>query len=586
MYPPEIISDIRHQNDIVQVISSYVKLTPRSRSHFGLCPFHSEKTPSFSVNAEMQIFYCFGCGAGGDVFRFVQQYEKIDFLEALKMLADRVNYVLPEKKYSAYEKQVTDERVAVEKLSRQAARFFFDYLDSPGTEADACKAYLLRRGISDRARQRFGLGLSPNLWDGLVNHLQGSSHEELVKSGLAVKNEKIPGRIYDRFRGRLMFPIIDVRNRVVGFGGRTMDDSEQVKYINTPETPLFKKKELLYGFNLAKRKHDGEIIVVEGYMDVIAMHMHGFTSAVGVLGTALTSSHARLLKNAGVKTVILLLDNDAAGLRAVQRAIPVLSESGLHIKVLSLVDAKDPDEYLSKFGAENFAKLLKKAKSHIAFQVGITMEKYDLKTTEGKISFTREASIILGTLKSSIEVDAYAKEVAAISGISLSAILQEVGKNRTADFDKTPSLPRKAAKRNTSNESAKKGLAHILFTYPKAAPALEKSLLFTESDIEGDILLRTAIRLAKEGKRLLPAEIMDLDDDGDFHKLVAEVFANPPVYADDRAVEKALNDFAKSLKRKLLQEKLELAGESTEAAKPIHEEIAALSKIKIIYIVV
>ena len=583
MYSPDVISDIRHQNDIVQVVSSYVKLTPRARTHFGLCPFHSEKTPSFSVNAEMQIFYCFGCGAGGDVFRFIQQYEKVDFMEALRILADRVNYTLPEKKFSPREKKTADERRTCEQLSRQAARFFFDYLDTPGKEADECRAYLAKRGINDKARKRFGLGLSPNTWDSLVNHLQGASPDALVMTGLAVLNEKNPGWVYDRFRGRLMFPIIDSRNRVVGFGGRTMDDGEQAKYINTPETALFKKKEQLYGFNHAKRMHGGEMIVVEGYMDVIAMHLHGFYSTVGMLGTALTPSHARLLKNAGVKTVALLLDNDAAGLRAVERAIPLLYESDLRIKVLTLEGAKDPDEYLAKFGAENIARQLKKAKSHISFLVGITLERYDIKTTEGKIGFTSEASKILGTLKSPIEVEGYAKEVADVSGISLSAILQEVGKRKPTDLAKLPNFPKSKAKKDSSVGAAKKGLAHLLFTYPRAAFALEGSQLFESGELEGDRLLKTAIDSAKEGKRLNPAEIMDLVEDDDFHKLVAEIYAAPPTYANEKAIQKALNDFAKKIKRELLQEKLELAAESAQAAKPIHDEIARLSKINISY---
>ena len=602
MYSPDVISDVRHLNDIVQVVASYVKLTPRSRTHFGLCPFHGEKTPSFSVNAEMQIFHCFGCGAGGDVFRFIMLYEKIDFVEALKHLADRVNYSLPEKKFSPKERKTADERKIAENLTKQAARFFFDYLDAKNEEAGACRAYLAKRGISEKIRKRFGLGLSPNSWDALLSHMSGTTPEELVQSGLATSNEKNPGHFYDRFRGRLMFPIIDTRNRVVGFGGRALSDSEQVKYINTPETALFKKKEILYGFNLAKRTHDGEIIVVEGYMDVIAMHLHGFVSTVGVLGTALTSSHVRLLKNAGVKTAVLLLDNDAAGLSAVQRAIPILSEGDMQIKVLQLEGAKDPDEYLSKFGAENFAKQLKRAKSHIAFQVGITLKKYDIKTTEGKIGFTGEASKILGTLKSSIEVDGYAKEIADISGISLAAIKQEVAKNITAESEKVFAKPRQKAKRVPAADAAKKGLAHLLLTYPKAAMALQKSLVFSSEELDGDFLLKTAIMSSNEGKRLTPAEIMDLAPDDEIKNLIAEIFVSPPIYANDKSVQKALNDYAKKIKREFLLEKLEqskleivklelekpelkkpeLTKLETEAVKPIHEEIARLAKTDIL----
>ena len=573
VYPQDIISEVRLQNDIVQVVSAYVKLVPKSGNHFGLCPFHNEKTPSFSVNPQKQIFYCFGCGAGGDVYRFVQLYEKIDFVSAIQMLAERVNINLPAKSLSAKEIQAADQREVAKLLTKRAARFYYDYLNSQNKEAALAREYLDKRGINPKVRKRFGLGLSPNIWDGLIMHLEDVPKEQMIYSGLAKKSEKNPSRVYDTFRGRLMFPIIDGRNRVVGFGGRIMEEpTEELKYINTPETALFRKKETLYGLNLTRKTHGGELIITEGYMDVIAMHQHGFTNTVGVLGTAISQTHARTLKNASVNTVVLLMDNDSAGMRATDRAIPILTDEGLKVKVLTLDDAKDPDEFLTKFGALRFEKQLKAAKSHVAFHIGVALGKFDMKTTEGKIGFTDAAAGVLGKLKSSIEIDAYAKEVADMSGISQTAILQEVNKSRTVeDRDElTVSIRTKINKQQTDNLlAAKKSLLYLVLSEPRAAIALENSMFITKEEIDDERfekLIDIAFTAASQGKLLSPAEIMDLTKKEEDQQLIAEIFANNANYDSDKAIEKALNDFARIIKREHLEARRVICMETKDTA--------------------
>ena len=586
IYSQDVISEVRLLNDIVQVVSAYVKLAPRSGNHFGLCPFHNEKTPSFSVNPEKQIFYCFGCGVGGNVYRFVQLYEKVNFTEAVQMLAQRANYSLPTKSLSAKEVQAASEREVAKLLTKRAARFYYDYLNSSNMDAVLAREYLDKRGIDLRVRKRFGLGLSPNVWDALISHLEDVPTEQMIFSGLAKKSEKNPSRFYDTFRGRLMFPIIDGRNRVVGFGGRIMkEDAEEIKYINTPETALFRKKETLYGLNLARTANRGELIITEGYMDVIAMHQHGFQNTVGVLGIAISQTHARILRNHSISSVVLLMDNDNAGLRATERAIPILADEGLKVKVLTLDGAKDPDEFLSKFGAAQFEKQLKAAKSHVGFQIGLALDNFDIKTTEGKIGFADAAAQVLRRLKSSIEIDAYAREIAEMSGISQAAILQEVNKIRPGEnlHDMAFSVRSKARKQQSDNlYAAKKSLVHLIMSEPKAAVALENSMFLTKEEIADERfekLLDIGFAAASEGKLISPAEIMDQAKKEEEQQFIAEIFANDTKYNDDKAIEKALNDFAKKIKREYLQAKLEIAKEmkDTAAASITHMEIQKLA---------
>jgi DNA primase len=437
-YPDEVIQEVRAQNDIVDVVSAYVPLRMRGGRHWGSCPFHRENTPSFTVNGDTQFFHCFGCGAGGNVLTFVMRIEHMDFVDALKLLADRVHFVLPRPGESQAARAGHIRRTQAAEYNRIAARFFYEQLQASNPFATDTREYLKSRGVNQKMQALFGLGLSPPGWDSLLRHFSASNGgdaapapEDLHTAGLLARNHKDENRYYDRFRGRLMFPIIDPAKRVVGFGGRIMQDSDsEAKYLNSPETSLFNKSSQLYALNLARKTRSTELIIVEGYMDVLALFKAGFTNTVGVLGTALTARHVQLLRRNGCETALLLLDSDSSGTAAALKSIPLLLEGGLRVKVLQVPDAKDPDEFLQKYGAERLGKLLADAQSHIAFQVGLTREKFDMNKTEDRIRFTQAAAALLAPLTSEIETDVFVQETAKISQIAPSAILAEVNKQR------------------------------------------------------------------------------------------------------------------------------------------------------------
>ena len=560
MYPQEIIWEVRALNDILDVVSGYVSLKPRSGNHFGLCPFHSEKSPSFSVNTDRQMFYCFGCGAGGNVLSFIMRIENIDFIDALKILADRVHYNLPEQSTPSAKKRAA-ERETTAFLNKQAARYFYDHLNSESSDAKYVQRYLASRGVQPKLISRFGLGLSPDKWDGLVEYLKQTNPEDLVAAGLATRGKKDTSKYYDRFRSRLMFPIIDSRNRVVGFGGRILEstienpDYKEAKYVNTPDTSLFHKSEQLYGLNIARKTRATEMIIVEGYMDVLAMHQAGFSNTVGVLGTALTDSHCRLLTRAGCKAVVLILDADEAGIKAALRAIPILVKSELKIKVLNVsetdTETKDPDEFIQKHGADALAKLLATAKSHIQFQVNLIKQKYDLSTTEGRVEFTQESAKILATLSSDIELDVYIKEIGQASDIAPSAIYAEVNKQRGAKETNAPRRlkPQGFTPQERGLKDARKGLLNLVLTNQTAAKALENSK-FLEPTEMGDAIYEKLLALAFENAakdtECAPADIINFFETIESQQTVTEVFTTPHQYP---SIEKALNDMAIIIKR-------------------------------------
>ena len=350
-FPPSFLDDVVARNPIEDVVGQYVTMQRRGSNLFGLCPFHGEKTASFSVAPEKGIYYCFGCHKGGGVINFIMEIENLSYPDAVRFLAKRAGLEVPEdpEYQSRYRKQ---ERLWA--LCQEAARFFHGTLYSPAGEAGL--QYAGRRGLSKGTLTRFGVGFAPNRWDGLLTAMKGKgySEEELLESGLALRSEK-SGNLYDRFRNRLMFPIIDVRGHVIGFGGRVMDDSTP-KYLNSPETLIFNKRKNLFAMNLAKKSKSGRIILVEGYMDAVALHQFGFDYAVASLGTALTEEHASLLAKY-TDQVVLIYDGDQAGQSATRRAIPILEKTGLQVRVLRMQGAKDPDEFLHKFGPERFQLL-------------------------------------------------------------------------------------------------------------------------------------------------------------------------------------------------------------------------------------
>ena len=552
----EVKREVRIRNDIVDVITQYVPLKQVSGRYVGNCPFHNEKTPSFSVNRDKQFFHCFGCGVGGDVFSFVMRIENMDFPEAVKFLASRVNYQLPEKNMSVSARKLAASRESTAQLNQRAAIFYHEYLHSDSEEAVKAREYLEQRSI--KLVRKFGLGLSPPHWDGLLKHLSDVSPSELVEAGLVSQSTKDKTRYYDRFRNRLMFPIIDTNNRVVGFGGRALEAEDNPKYINSPETSLFKKSELLYGINLVKKSRHKEIIVTEGYMDVLALYQAGFKNVVGVLGTALTESHIRLLRNISCESVLLFLDSDTAGTKAILRAIPILVDGGIKVRVLQIgADAKDPDEYIKLFGAKKLSQLIENAKSYISFQLKLLHEQSDMNTIDGRVTFAQEYAIILAKLESSIEVDAYVTEGSELSGIAKSAIYAEISKIKGSEPTSTkvvkPKITVLANERGLN--SAQKGLLYLVLTTPSLAHALYKSK-YLEPEQMGNEIYSQLLKIAFDNaaNEITPVDIIAHFETPQAQSIVTEIFATQlPSYENNN---EALNDMATKIKRAWLDNQI------------------------------
>ena len=412
------MDELAARNPIEDVVGQYVSLKRSGANLFGLCPFHSEKTGSFSVNPGKGICYCFGCHKGGGVINFIMEIEGLDFPDAVRFLAKRAGMQMPEneKEGSTYKRQ---ERLWA--LCKDAARFYREKLFEP--VADEARAYVIGRGLSQQTVARFGLGFAPNEWSSLLDAMtkKGYSREELLDAGLAVKSQK--GGVYDRFRNRLMFPIIDVRSNVIGFGGRVMDDSKP-KYLNSPETVIFNKRKNLFALNVARKSKQKRLILTEGYMDAIALHQYGFDCAVASLGTSLTEQHAQILAKY-TEEVVLTYDGDEAGQNAAKRAIPMLEKAGLRVKVLRMQDAKDPDEYLKKYGAARFSNLLDASENQAEYRLESLRRKYDLGSDEQRVRFIKEAAELICTFSTAVEREIYGRRAAEAAQISYEAIRQE-----------------------------------------------------------------------------------------------------------------------------------------------------------------
>ncbi len=420
-FPDAFKDELIARNPIDEVVGQYVQLKRQGGKLFGLCPFHAEKSPSFSVDPEAGLFYCFGCHKGGDVISFIEEQEGLDYRDTVRFLARRAGLDVPEdrEQASTYRRQ---ERLRA--LCKDAARFFRDCLFSP--QGEEARAYLIRRGISAKTVSRFGLGFAPNDFFSLTDALKGKGYEkeELLDAGLLSQNQK--GNLYDRFRGRLMFPIIDVSGNVIGFGGRVMDDSKP-KYLNSPETSIFNKRKNLFALNLAKKSKEGRIILTEGYMDAIALHQYGFDCAVASLGTSLTKEHVNIISKY-TKELVITYDGDAAGQDATKRAIALLEDTGVQVRVLRMQGAKDPDEFLKTYGADRFRLLLKGAEDHAAYGLESLRRQYDLSRDDQRVEFLHEAARYVASLPSAVEREIYGARAAEAAGVSPEAVKLEVGK--------------------------------------------------------------------------------------------------------------------------------------------------------------
>ncbi|WP_180951147.1 DNA primase [Marasmitruncus massiliensis] len=414
------LQELKNNNDIESVVSSYVHLKKHGRISNGLCPFHSEKSPSFTVYPENQSFYCFGCGAGGDVITFVRRIENLEYVEAVKFLAQRVGMAMPE---DAADDGTARLKTRVLEINRALARFYHECLKEPSGKAGL--DYLHGRGLPNQTITRFGLGYAPNSWDAAMKHLRskGFSEEELLAAAVVARGRN--GGCYDQFRNRVIFPIIDLRGNVIGFGGRIMGDDRGPKYLNSSDTPVFKKSRNLFALNFAKASKRSGLILCEGYMDVIAMHQAGFDNAVATLGTALTSEQSRLIAQY-TDHVTLSYDSDAPGQAATKRAVGLLSEVGVKIRVLTMIGAKDPDEYIKKFGAERFGLLLEGASNATEYAIARAKQKYDLESADGKVAFLRDFAALMAEVPNPIERDVYVSKTASELEVEKTALTAQL----------------------------------------------------------------------------------------------------------------------------------------------------------------
>ena len=540
-YPEELVEEVRTRNDIVDVISGYVKLQRKGSSYFGLCPFHNEKSPSFSVSPGKQMYYCFGCGAGGNVLTFIMEYENYSFPEALKLLADRAGVNLPEQEYSKEERRQQDLRTAILEVNKTAAKYYYYQLRTeagkPGMD------YLKNRQLSEETMQRFGLGYAGKYSDGLYRYLKqkGVSDELLRQSGLMNVDEK--RGMYDKFWNRVIFPIMDVNNRVIGFGGRVMGDGKP-KYLNSPETKVFDKSRNLYGLNVARTSRKKYIIVCEGYMDVISMHQAGFTNSVASLGTALTSQHASLLKRY-TQEVILSYDSDEAGIKAALRAIPLLKEAGLTARVLRMAPYKDPDEFIKTLGTEAFQERINQAQNSFLFEVSILETGYDMKDPESKTMFFREVSKKIAGFEMEVERENYIEAIAQRYHTSFEGLRKMV--LRYLMQGEVPSRPevfrsRKAMEKEDGLLKSQRMLLTWLTEYKGLYQTVKECV--TPEDFTTEFYRQVASLLFEQLDlgELDPARIIDHFTDAQEQKQAAQLFHTQVPVQNDTELKKAIRE--------------------------------------------
>lgn len=419
--PEHFLEELNARTDIVDLVSTYVTLTKKGNRYWGLCPFHSEKTPSFSVSPDRQMYYCFGCHKGGGAIQFTMELEGVAFQDAVGILAQRAGLQVPETKGQGDNRK---KRERLYQLNKETARWFHQNLYEP--EARHALQYFIDRGLSKRTITNFGLGYSHDRWDGLIQEMtgRGYSKQELLDAGLVVKNDK--GRVYDRFRGRVMFPIIDLRGNVIGFGGRVLDNGTP-KYLNSPDTIIYNKSRNLFALNLARKSKQGRIILTEGYMDTIALHQAGFDCAVASLGTSLTEDHARMIAQR-TQEVVISYDSDSAGVNAAQRAIQLLNRTGIRVKVLKVTGAKDPDEFIKTYGPAAFQKLIDGSESHVEFRLLQVKGKYDLSADDQKVACIQELAEVIARLPGAAEREVYGNRMAADLAISADTMQREIAR--------------------------------------------------------------------------------------------------------------------------------------------------------------
>lgn len=550
-YPEELIEEVRTKNDIVDVISGYVRIQKKGSNYFGLCPFHNEKSPSFSVSQSKQIFYCFGCGAGGNVITFLMEYENATFQEAVKILADRAGINLPEMEYNEEARQKESRRARLLEINKEAARYYYYMLrDSRGRTG---YQYLSGRSLTDETMKKFGLGFADGSSSDLTAYLRarGYPDELLQESGLLAFDEK--RGVHDKFWNRVMFPIQDGNHRVIGFGGRVMGDAKP-KYLNSPETMIFDKSRNLYGLNFARTSRKGNIILCEGYMDVIAMHQAGFTQAVASLGTAFTTGQASLLRRY-TEDVLLAYDSDGAGVNAAMRAIGILKESGLRGRVIDMKPYKDPDEFMKNLGAEAFEERISQAQNSFFFELSILERDYQMEDPESRTNFHREIAKKLCGFEEEVERENYIEAVAQKYHIGFDNLRRLVSGYAARTGLVQPAVRPKStvARKNTPEENTKRS-QRLLLTWITEEPALYPKIspYIAAADFTEPLYKEVADRLFTDLAKGIyqPAAIISAFEDEQEQRAVAEIFNTQlPEITTPKEREKAFHDIIYAVKK-------------------------------------
>lgn len=572
-YPEEVVEQVRERNDIVDVIGGYVQLKKKGSSYFGLCPFHNEKSPSFSVSATKQIYYCFGCGKGGNVISFIMEYENFGFVDALKLLAERASVQLPEAEYSEEAKKKADEKNILLEIQKKAALYFYYQLKSENGSIGY--EYLRKRGLSEQTIKSFGLGFANPYPNDLYRYLkqQGYSDFILKESGLVKIEEQ---GAYDKFWNRVMFPIMDINNRVIGFGGRVMGEGTP-KYLNSPETKIFDKSRNLYGMNVARRSRKPYLLICEGYMDVISMHQAGFTNAVASLGTAFTLQHGLLIKRY-TKEVILAYDSDGAGVNAALRAIPILRNAGLSIRVLSLKPYKDPDEFIKAEGAEAFQQRIDQAENSFLFEIRILKAQYSMQDPEQKTRFFNEVAKKLLEFSDEMERNNYMEAVARQYDISYDILKRRVlYYGSRGEWDKMEEKPRSGIQSRKEKDAGVNQAQKLLLTWIGEEPQIfdrVSSVLKPEDFTEG-IYRNVAEALFQQGKNhaINPAELLNSFMEDDQAQEVAAIFhARLPMHPTKEEKNRAFRETVLRIKKNSLEKASKKVQQMSELQEIIKEK--------------
>lgn len=558
MYASEVIDEVVSRSDIVDIISGYIKLKKNGSSYVGLCPFHNEKSPSFSVSPGKQLYHCFGCGVGGNVITFVMEYENYTFLEAVKYLADKAGMQLPETSYSEEEKKNRDLKAKLLEINKIAATYYYHQLKAENGKIGL--SYLQKRGLSDTTINRFGLGYAGQTGNALYQYLKSKGYDDalLKETGLFTYERGI----HDKFWNRVMFPIMDINNKVIGFGGRVMGDAKP-KYLNSPETKLFDKSRNLYGLNAARISRKSNMIICEGYMDVISLHQAGFTQAVASLGTALTPGQAALMKRY-TDNVLITYDSDAAGVKAALRAIPILKEAGLTTKVINMQPYKDPDEFIKALGAEAFQERIDKAENSFMYEIGVLEKEYDRTDPAESTKFEREAAAKLVTFREKLERENYMRAVCDRFHIELQGMRELVaslgskeGILRRTEYPSAPGQQRSPAPKKKKEDGVRQAEKILLTWMIEDAGIFEKVKEYiSPQDFVNPLFKDVADKLYAqyESGSLNPAAIISTYDAEETHSEVAAMFS---MELDNRLNhnerEKALNDTVLKVKNNSIQ---------------------------------